>query len=290
MARANRVYWSPENIALLKEIFHNTPDRLIAEKLNMDVGWIKGKAQRLGLKKDPDYNRMEHSVAALTEEDKTFIREYYHQLTIEQLAIVSGRGESSILKVIKKLGLKKPNAGCYRKGMRPANFRKKSPGLAIGRMAETQFKKGGLPGNTLHDGAITLRLDHAKSRKGRPYKWIRVAKGKWELLHRHVWAQQNGPVPAKHVVTFKDGDTMNCSIDNLELITMADNARRNRNPETSHRAAKDLTDNYIAGRIAGRGNKALKRALIIGAPEIIEAKRSLIKLNRIIKNERHNKT
>jgi hypothetical protein len=50
----------------------------------------------------------------------------------------------------------------------------------------------------------------------------------WPLLNRHVWEQNNGPIPPKHVVVFKDGDRSNCAIENLDLISMAELAHRNR--------------------------------------------------------------
>jgi hypothetical protein len=47
------------------------------------------------------------------------------------------------------------------------------------------------------------------------------------MYQRHVWEQHKGPIPPKHVVAFKNGDRSNCAIENLELLSMAQNARRN---------------------------------------------------------------
>ena len=38
-------------------------------------------------------------------------------------------------------------------------------------------------------------------------------------MHRVVWEQHHGPIPPKHVVRFKDGNTMNWDISNLEMIS-----------------------------------------------------------------------
>ncbi len=46
-------------------------------------------------------------------------------------------------------------------------------------------------------------------------------------MHHQVWREHKGPIPPKHIVIFKDGDRTHCEIDNLQLISMADNARRN---------------------------------------------------------------
>ncbi len=49
----------------------------------------------------------------------------------------------------------------------------------------------------------------------------------WPLYNRYLWEQHKGPIPPKHIVIFKDGNRANCVIENLELISKADNARRN---------------------------------------------------------------
>ena len=95
---------------------------------------------------------------------------------------------------------------------------------------KTMFKKGQLPKNTFpNDGVITIRHVHPDSNNTKSYKWIRISLGKWKLLHKHIWEHINGPVPKNHCLWFKDGNSMNCVIENLELITRAENARRNHN-------------------------------------------------------------
>lgn len=176
----------------------------------------------------------------------------------------------------------------FEKGHRPWNFRTKGIMNQSEASKRTQFKKGHLPHTTLHDGAITIRFDHPKDRSGRPYKWIRVSVGKWVHYHRWLWEQKNGPVPKKHMVIFRDGDTMNTRLSNLKLISMAENARRNVVGKQGL-ASRALTDNYIAGRLAG-GDKKLRKALILGHPELIELKRTQLKLKRQLNHERDNTT
>lgn len=286
-----RWIWTPELDRKFREIYPTLPDRLVAKELGISASVVKSRASNARIRKAPGYNRMAHNVNALRPDEVEFIRWTYYSLNIDVIANLLGRGESSVQKVVRALGLpRKPNSGCIKKGNRPHNFRKKSPGLSAGRMRETQFKKGHEPKNSLRDGAITIRYDHPKTRAGRAYKWIRISKGKWIHYHRYLWEQANGPVPAKHVVIFIDGDSLNCDISNLKLISMAENAARNYDPIKGTRAARDLTDNYIAGRLAGRGNKKLRHALIVHTPELIEAKRIQLQLKRTIKNERDNKT
>ena len=45
--------------------------------------------------------------------------------------------------------------------------------------------------------------------------------------HRYIWEKAFGPIPKGHCVQFKDGDTTNCILDNLYLISRAKQVRRN---------------------------------------------------------------
>lgn len=59
------------------------------------------------------------------------------------------------------------------------------------------------------------RRGHWKRGEGRP------------LLHRIIWREHNGPIPAKHIVCFRDGNRNNFDPENLGLMSMNENARRN---------------------------------------------------------------
>jgi hypothetical protein len=108
----------------------------------------------------------------------------------------------------------------FQKGQRSWNKGKK--GMITGGVP-TQFKPGSLPHNTKEDGAISIRMD----KKGRPYRHIRIAQGKWVHLHRYVWEQANGPVPPGYIVKFKDGNLGNCVLENLYLSTRKENMSDN---------------------------------------------------------------
>lgn len=91
------------------------------------------------------------------------------------------------------------------------------------KMAANHFKKGGLPPNTKHDGAITLRHD----KSGVKYYYIRIAKAKWVLLHQKIYQDAHGPIPKNHIIVFKDRNPLNVTLDNLECITREENMHRN---------------------------------------------------------------
>ena len=45
---------------------------------------------------------------------------------------------------------------------------------------------------------------------------------RWVPEHRRLWETEHGPIPAGHVVAFKDGDKQNVTLDNLVLMTRAE--------------------------------------------------------------------
>lgn len=101
--------------------------------------------------------------------------------------------------------------GHFTKGSEPWN--KGTKGLTSAN--KTSFAKGNKPHNTKKVGDISIRQDTT----GRFYKYRKIKDAHWELEQRMVWEEHNGAIPEGMVVAFKDNDTMNTSIDNLELLT-----------------------------------------------------------------------
>lgn len=112
--------------------------------------------------------------------------------------------------------------------------------VTIDKIKNTTFKKGSVPHNTKHDGAISLRCD----KSGIKYFFIRISKAKWIPYHHHLWTEANGPIPKGHIVVFKDKNSMNCKLENLEVISYAENMKRNtiqRYPNELKQAIKTIT-------------------------------------------------
>lgn len=86
------------------------------------------------------------------------------------------------------------------------------------------FKAGRLPHNTskLGNGAIVIRKD----KNGKPYKYIRTNLGVWELLQRVEYIKAHGNIPKGYVVYFKDGNSLNCKVSNLDCISRAQHLER----------------------------------------------------------------
>lgn len=169
--------------------------------------------------------------------DEAIFTQLYHKHENAALAHYFTRSVSSITAKASVMGLKKSESFImakkhelaesgkkYRflKGHIPANKGKTQP--TTGRMAETQFRKGRKPKNWVPIGTERLTKDGYLQRKmtdtGYPPQ-------DWVLVHRLIWIDHNGPVPPGHVVVFKDGNKTNLSIENLGLISVQENMKRN---------------------------------------------------------------
>jgi hypothetical protein len=170
-----------------------------------------------------------------SKKEENVLRELFADKPTREIARQLGRSYGSTAQHAIKIGLAKSEAfkesvqsGMfvrgrnygkeYRfpKGFVPWNKGKKyNPG---GRSVETRFKKG---------RPVTYKDVYIHKSKGRPYKWVYAGTGKRKLLHRVTWEKYFGPVPKGHNVQFLDGDTLNCDISNLYLISRKKQMRRN---------------------------------------------------------------
>lgn len=90
-------------------------------------------------------------------------------------------------------------------------------GVKLGHTPENAFKPGYSPANKKAIGSICVR-----KRKHLHYKYIKLETG-WKPLQYHVWETAHGPMPKKHFILFRDRNTMNCELHNLQLISFAEN-------------------------------------------------------------------
>lgn len=129
----------------------------------------------------------------------------------------------------------------------------------------TEFKKGSLPHNTKYDGAISIRRD----KTGRDYKYIRIAKAKWDLYHRFLWRSVYGEIPKDKIVTFIDGNSLNCEIDNLKLITRGEHmARCGHTSSARAKATKAMKDIWYTEKL----RKAYGMSAKTGLGKLINSK------------------
>ena len=111
----------------------------------------------------------------------------------------------------------------FKTGHEPHNKGKKLSQATKDKLKRTNFPKGHVPYNTQPVGTIVTRKDVA----GRTYQFIKISNANWMLLQRAVWMNAHGPIPKGSKIRFKDGNTMNCELDNLEMITEGDLMKAN---------------------------------------------------------------
>jgi hypothetical protein len=183
--RFGRHAWTAEQVAVLEARYADTRAADLAAELGLRESQVYQKARALGLAKSAAFLRSE----------------------------VSGR----LL-----YGHERGGATRFQKGQVPHNKGLRRPGWHRGRMRETQFKKGENPHTWQPVGTEVVRDG---------YVWIkwsddhRPTYKNWKSKHQWLWEQAHGPVPAGHIVRFKDGNRANFALDNLECVSRAEHAR-----------------------------------------------------------------
>lgn len=179
--------WSEKEIQTLLELFPNDYTQNICNLLNRSYRSVVGKAYSLGLKKSDEFT-------------KNFM--------------------ASCSENLKEVGKKFR----YQKGQVPVNKGKKMTSVVYEKVQRTMFKKGNVPHNAKQEGTEVLR----KQSDGKKIIMIKVPENR-KLCNKHVWLweQSYGKVQKGFNVVFKDGNTLNCTIENLECISNAELMNRN---------------------------------------------------------------
>lgn len=204
--------WSTAEDNYMRENYPHMRSDKIAEKLNRSLRSVYSRANLLSLEKTPEFLKSPDS--------GMFVK-----------------------------GSTVGQAYRYPKGHIPVNKGKTMPKEVREKIKHTWFEKGHLPHNTKTDGEISVRKD---TRTGIEYKYIRISLGEWKELHRHVWEKENGTIPKGMNVVFKDGNSLNCALENLEMISDAELCSRN----TIHRYPTEIKETI---RLVGKLKKEIRK-------------------------------
>lgn len=143
--------------------------------------------------------------------------------------------------------------GRFEKGQVSWNKGKKMPPYQYKRCNPTMFKKGNIPANRRPIGSE--RID----KNG--YVLIKIQDGhknkNWIRKHRYLYEQAYGKIPVGHKVIFADGNNRNFELDNLVLISDAEELIMNRN--NLFKQDKELTKTGVTvARVLDKVNKRKK--------------------------------
>lgn len=218
--RHKKQFWTPDEDAALAALFPDNKTELVATLLGRRYSQVANHAHYMKLNKSPEYMEL-------------------HNAQSKKVVLEAGMNHR------------------FKKGQAPVNKGKKLQEFmtveGIKNSTATRFRKGNAPHNTRKDGDISIRQD----KTGRSYQYIRVALAKWVLLHAHVWEQANGKVPEGSIIVFKDGNTMNTELSNLECITKAENMARN----TIHRYPEEIVSTVRTIGVLNRKINSISKRL-----------------------------
>ena len=220
-SKRTRRFWNAEDLKVLKRLYPHHSTAWVAGQLDRSESSLNGRATELNLKKDPTYKA-----------------QAWRQCGIQLQE--AGRSHR------------------FQKGHVSANKGMRRPGWSAGRMKETQFRKGQRSGAAAahYKPLGAERLIHG-------YRYVKVAEVpnvpytvNWKLVHVLNWERANGrPLPAGHILRFRDRNKLNVAVGNLELLTRRENILRN----SLHNLPKELAEvMQLRGALVRQINKRIR--------------------------------
>lgn len=196
-----RTLWTPQMDATLRRLYANHSAAECAAQMRLGVSAIYSRAGQLNLRKTPEW------IAQRT-------RQRWQD----------GRHEAS------RGSQFQPNAAPFNKGIRQAEW---MPAASLEKCRRTQFRKGQMSGAAQRNW---VPVGTEKVREGQLCRKVTDSAAiypaaRWVPVTRLVWESAHGPIPPGHLVRFRDGMATtrreSITLDRLELVTRAENMRRN---------------------------------------------------------------
>lgn len=196
------------------------------------------------------------------QEQLQYLAEHYPSTATKELAKTLGRTINQVNNKAAHMGIKKTEKyiqDCLKKCVEAGKknrfhanqtpWNKGKKGWQPEGNQATQFKKGTKPLNTRKQYATRICPKDG-------YILIKLSDKNWVHKHRLVYERLHGPIPPKHVVGFRDKNRQNLAATNLELLTLAENAKRN---SMWHNYPRELAELMVLnGRIKSQATKQQK--------------------------------
>jgi len=252
--------WTEEMIQFLKDNYETMTNRQLADSLGLTLTVTRTKLYSMGMKR----MEMEYWTA---EQIEMLINNYRQIGDVELAEMFEVKYPKN--KTWTKHQIEKKRRYLNLKRTDKELFQIHKRNLKNGRFAMCAIKRWETIG--VFPEGETRTWHHVS---GRPFKVIKI-NGQFIHLNRYLWELHFGSIPEGMNVSYKDNNPLNCTIDNLTLLTDSEVADKYLivNP-------KELSDNYIAG-IMTELQPGI-RAELKKYPELLKIKRHQLKLRRQI--------
>lgn len=159
-----------------------------------------------------------------TEQQIQYILDNCMKVPCKKMAAHIGRSDTFVRGVLKKHNIKVPRRiinkfkkeSQFKKGLIPFNKGMKAEDFlsseALKQFKKSQFKKGETTSIIL-PGTLSIR-----KHKGEEYWFLKYENHKWMQYHRYIYQQYHNIDISDYNIQFKDGNTLNCNIENLYKI------------------------------------------------------------------------
>lgn len=229
---------TPEIANYIKANYLKYSSRKLAAHCKISKSPVQQFLRENGLKVPPEvvaeWKLRNKESKVFTAEQQQYIRDNIATLSVKAIARHFKRCAQKTSQEAHRLGFseimkEKELASRLQKGNVPHSKGKKIEEFmkpqTVAKFKANQYKKGDNPHNALEVGTETLRTD----KTGIVYTMIKVEGYRTvQLKHRIIWQEHHKiKVPKGHNIVFKDGDTFNFAISNLECVSNTDLMLRN---------------------------------------------------------------
>jgi len=229
--------YSTEHIDFLREGFASMPIHELTVAFNQyfetdkSLCAIKTVLKCRGITCGRKGNNRKGVYTLLTAEQVAFVIDVYKEKDVNKLTAALNekfnidKSVKQIRYFIKNHKIKSGRTGCFSKDNKPWNKKTKgemkaNSGSFVKGQKAINIKPVGSERICSKDGYILIKINESD-----PYTTFKT---RWRAKHIVIWEELHGKIPKAMVVSFVDGNKLNCVIGNLELITRAEILYRNR--------------------------------------------------------------
>lgn len=243
--------YTQEELDKILYLINHRSIKEIALAIGRTVFSTKSKIRSMGLKVKVRSNPHGWSF-----NQKCLLKENYGKLSNKEVSVLLDKSVFAIKAMANKLGLKKShNPSQFKKGRKPHNKGIKQ--ATSEKVYKTTFKKGNVPPTTKMEGSLYERANNSECAiYYKPYGAKKVVR-----YANFIWEEAHGKIPKGYIVSYKDKDWRNCSLDNLCIMSRAELLRSNANRKKAAESTK--ITNIVKNFNENSGNSNGKRLINI---------------------------